>query len=281
MGSIPTRFWMTLGWGIHHELPTRAYDQALYHAGLCDQNIIAVSSVPPKTQIEVPTREGISYIPVWKEGKSGLADDLLESLHVIKSDIPGAEVESDTQYYYKLPTSTCVDVVLVRMDGNSFERITSALAIGSYYMPDRTIGKFAFEAHGNKIPQGCVDNAIEGFVDMCKMRGRELVPRKLPEDTKGYYKKFKIATSSFARDNTEFEFHATKEVHYCDTLDIDVYLCTMVVPEGFCGSVLAAAVMDPFTEIHSIFYETKFQQRARRADDLEKRAKPEKSEVVR
>jgi len=255
MGSIPTRFWMTLGWGIHPELPTRAYDQALYHAGLCDQNIIAVSSVPPKTQIEVPTREGISYVPDWEGVKSGRAGDILKSLRVAKLDIPGTEVESDTQYYYKLPTSSCVDVVLVRMDGNSFERITSALAIGSYYMPDEIIGKFAFEAHGYKVPQGCVDNAIEGFIDMCKMRGRDPVPRELPEDTMGYFKNFKIATSNFACDDTEIEFHATKEVHYCKALDIDVYLCTMVVPEGFCGSVLAAAVMDPFTEVHSVFYE--------------------------
>ena len=234
---------MTLGWGIDPERRTGAYDQALYHAGLCDQNIIAVSSVPPKIQIEVPTRQGISYVPA--------NDKIIGSPFVKKEDIPGDPVESDISKYYELPTSTCINVVLVRMDGDPYERISAALAIGQYYMPDGSIGKFAFESHGYKIPQGCVDDAIEGLHRMMEMRGREPVKRPKPPTHAGYSKSFEIAVGKYSKDDRDMKYQARKEVHYAEEYEFDVYLCTMIVPEGYCGAVLAAAVMDPFTEIHS------------------------------
>jgi len=252
MGSIPTRFWMTLGWGIDPERRTGAYDQALYHAGLCDQNIIAVSSVPPKKQLEVPTRQGISYVPGEGDIQSSpTLSAILNDLYVAKEDIPGLPVESETSIYYMLPTSSCVNVVLVRMDGDSYERITAALAVGQYYMPDGSIGKFAFESHGYKIPQGCVDDAIEGLHRMMEMRCREPVKRPKAPAPAGYSKSFEIAVGEYSKDGRDMKYQARKEVHYAEEYEFDVYLCTMIVPEGYCGAVLAAAVMDPFTEIHS------------------------------
>ena len=63
MGNLPTRFWMAQGFGIAEEDLVNAYDNALYHAGLADQNIRTVSSVPPNTQVQVHTRDGYTYIP--------------------------------------------------------------------------------------------------------------------------------------------------------------------------------------------------------------------------
>ena len=60
---IPTRFWMTKGVGIADD-PLSAYDAALYDAGLGNQNIVTVSSVPPPTMIDVRISEGCTEVPV-------------------------------------------------------------------------------------------------------------------------------------------------------------------------------------------------------------------------
>jgi len=251
MGSFPTRFWMTQGWGIDQERTTNAYDEALYHAGLCDQNICALTSVPPGIQIQVPTRQGWSYIP--GEGMLGGEHPLFSRLtgkaYIDKLDIPGDPVISDTSIYYQLPISTIIQGVVVTMKGDSFERITAALGLGRYHIEDE-YGIFAFEEHGYKDPVGCVDGAVEGLLRMMEMRGREPLTREgnTPKDVK---KAYKISTSKYEKDGRKIEFHARKEIHYVDKFDFEVYLCSMVVPEGFCGLVLSACIMDPFTEIHS------------------------------
>ena len=64
MGNYPTRFWMAQGFGVDDEHHVNAYDNALYHMGLADQNMRYVSSVPPNTQImdQIVSR-GYTFIP--------------------------------------------------------------------------------------------------------------------------------------------------------------------------------------------------------------------------
>ena len=64
MGNLPTRFWIAQGFGIDDEHQVNAYDNALYHMGLADQNMRYVSSVPPNTQLhDVIVSKGYTFIP--------------------------------------------------------------------------------------------------------------------------------------------------------------------------------------------------------------------------
>ena len=251
MGSFPRRFWVTLGYGIDEQLETNAYDHALQTAGLCDYNIASLSSVPPNCQIEPVISKGMTYVPYPKEDM--LPDEktmeYFDQYKVLRSNIPGEASNSEGDYI-KIPTSAIVSMVNIAQKGSSFERITAALAIGRYHMPDDTIGVFAFEDHGNKRIVGAVDNGLEGMLRMINMRGRNPVLRKgpMPDNIE---ESIKLAESSYEVDGRELNFYATKGTYFSEKYDFEVYVSTMIVPEGYCGIVLAGAVMDPFTTIHS------------------------------
>jgi pyruvoyl-dependent arginine decarboxylase (PvlArgDC) len=234
---------MTMGWGMDSEHLINAYDNALYHAGIADQNISSLSSVPPNHQIKALSRNGISYVPLDKTHKKADIDTWQASgLKITKrKEIPG-ETEGD-ELYLQLGTSWILNVVISDMRGGSYERITAAIGLARYRFPKGKLGVFAFEDHGFKDPLGCVDNVFEGLKNMIRMRGRSLNARaNQPEDVR---QEFIIGGK-----DASSEFLATKEIHHAKDFDMEAYICSMVVPEGYSGVVLVACVMDPFTMIY-------------------------------
>lgn len=251
MGSFPRRFWTTLGYGIDEQLGTNAFDHALQSAGLCDYNVASLSSVPPNCQIKPIISKGMTYVsyPPIEMMSDPKTMEYFDQFKILRKDIPGEESNSD-DLYLKIPTSAIVSMVNITQKGDSFERITAALAIGRYIMHDGTIGVFAFEDHGNKRIVGAVDNGLEGMLRMINMRGRNPVLREGPVP-KNIENSEKLAESKYEIDGRELNFYATKGVYYSEKYDFEVYVSTMIVPEGYVGVVLAGAVMDPFTTVHA------------------------------
>jgi pyruvoyl-dependent arginine decarboxylase (PvlArgDC) len=260
MGNLPTRFWIAQGFGVDDEDKVNAYDNALYHMGLADQNMRYVSSVPPQTQLfDVLTRNGYSYIPIPEDwlGKHREEFQMWRKYGQIVSKewIPQSKDGKDVTYdwYFLMGTSWCTDVVMTEMRGDSGEYLASGLGIGQYKKHDDTLGTFAFENHGYVDSESCADKTVEGIIKMIEMRGHEVIPRV--EEVSGsnvITQKYPVGTLQRNITGTEITRYAKKEVFLHDEYQIDAYVTSMVVPEGHCGVVLTACVFDPFTEVRAL-----------------------------
>lgn len=248
MGNLPTRFWMAQGFGIDDEHRVNAYDNALYHMGLADQNMRYVSSVPPNTQImDVLVEKGYSFIPPPQNYPNSEMEKWKTLGQTIKREkIPG-DKEKTHPWYFLMGTSWCTDVVMTDMRGDAGEQISSALGIGRYTRYDDSIGVFAFEHHGYVSPEDSADNTIEGLKKMIKMRGHTPIPRKQKSEDK--VKKYDLAPIISDLSGNSTMRQATKAVYYAEKYEMEAYVTSMIVPEGHCGAVLTACVFDPFTEI--------------------------------
>ena len=251
MGNLPTRFWMAQGFGIDSEHKVNAYDNALYHMGLADQNMRYVSSVPPNTQVfDVLTRKGYTYIPP-PEGEYPKAEynKWVKLRQIVKPvDIPEGAPDLYPWYFY-MGTSWCTDVVMTDMRGDAGERISAALGIGKYQRHDGSVGVFAFESHGYISPEDCADNAIEGLDKMINMRGHEPIDRvqKMNDEVKEY----DLAEIYDDLTGGHRMRRALKGVYHSTSHEMTAYVTSMIVPESYCGAVLTGCVFDPFTEISS------------------------------
>lgn len=265
MGNLPTRFYIAQGFGVDDEDKVNAYDNALYHMGLADQNMRYVSSVPPQTQLhDVLSREGYSFIPVpkgwvlqnpkdyelWRRhGQIVHHTKVPNGVPTQESHASGLQ-ESIHKYYFLMGTSWCTDVVMTEMRGDAGEYLASGLGIGQYEKYDGTIGTFAFENHGYVDSESCADKTAEGILKMIEMRGHTPVKREVTFPN--YREKHVIGTLDRVMTGTKLKRYAKKEVFRHKKLAIDTYITSMVVPEGHCGVVLTACVFDPFTEIRAL-----------------------------
>jgi pyruvoyl-dependent arginine decarboxylase (PvlArgDC) len=250
---------MAQGFGIDKEHKVSAYDNALYHMGLADQNMRYVSSVPPNTQLfDVLIRNGYSYIPVPLDYPS-LHPKEWAKWKRHRQVVKGDEVYSETpgslhQWYFFMGTSWCTDVVMTDMRGDSGERISSALGIGRYKRFDGSKGVFAYESHGYLEIDDSVDNAIEGLLKMIEMRGHEPLRNNTSSVIPPKVKEYPLAELYEDVSDEKKMRYATKGVYYSEKWDMEAYVTSMVVPEGHCGAVLTACVFDPFTEITANYF---------------------------
>jgi len=248
MANLPTRFWMAQGFGIDEEHKVNAYDNALYHMGLADQNMRYVSSVPPSTQImDVVVAKGYTFIPPPPDFPNKEYEKWKILGQVIKKeDIPDLKMGIHP-WYLLMGTSWCTDVVMTDMRGDSGEQISSALGIGRYTRYDDSIGVFAFEHHGYISPEDSADNTIEGLKKMIKIRGHTPVTRdEKPEDRIKQYDLAPIVSDLSGKSTMR---QAVKAVYYSEKYSMEAYVTSMRVPEGHCGTVLTGCVFDPFTEV--------------------------------
>jgi pyruvoyl-dependent arginine decarboxylase (PvlArgDC) len=253
MGNLPTRFWIAQGFGIDDEHQVNAYDNALYHMGLADQNMRYVSSVPPNTQLhDVIVSKGYTFIPPPANYPNEEYNKWSGFGQIVKSDKIPDTVEAKYPWYLLMGTSWCTDVVMTDMRGNAGEQLSSALGIGKYKRYDNTTGVFAFESHGYISPEDCADNSIEGLIKMIKMRGHSTVPRDEKPEDRG--KKYDLAPLVNDLSGASTMRQATKSVYYAEDYELDAYVTSMIVPEGHCGAVLTACVFDPFTEVSANYY---------------------------
>ena len=252
MGNLPTRFWMAQGFGVDDEHHVNAYDNALYHMGLADQNMRYVSSVPPKTQLmDVIVSKGYSFIPPPMNYPQSEYNKWNTLGQIIPADkIPG-EMETKHPWYLLMGTSWCTDVVMTDMRGDAGEQLSSSLGIGRYKRYDDTIGVFAFEHHGYVNSDDSADNTIEGLKKMIKMRGHIPVMRDKQQLDK--IKKYDLAPLSNDLSGASTMRQATKAVYYAEEYAMEAYVTSMIVPEGYCGTVLTGCVFDPFTEVSASY----------------------------
>ena len=254
MGQLPTRFWMAQGFGIDDEHRVNAYDNALYHMGLADQNMRYVSSVPPNTQLfDVIVSKGYSFIPPPQGYPESEREKWLKYGQVVDATKVPGDIDTKYPWYLLMGTSWCTDVVMTDMRGDAGEQLSSALGIGRYKRYDDTQGIFAFEHHGYVTPEDSADNTIEGLKKMIEMRGHSPILReKKPVDQ---LKNYDLASLTNDLTGDKTMRHAQKNVYYAEEYSMEAYVTSMVVPEGHCGTVLTACVFDPFTEISANYYQ--------------------------
>jgi pyruvoyl-dependent arginine decarboxylase (PvlArgDC) len=241
---------MTQGFGIDDEHHVNAYDNALYHMGLADQNMRYVSSVPPNTQItdQIVSR-GYTFIPPPRDFPETEYYKWKKHGQVIQSNMIPDNNEATHPWYLMMGTSWCTDVVMTDMRGDAGEQLSSGLGIGRYKRFDNSQGIFAFESHGYISPEDCADNTIEGLKKMIKMRGHTVVIRK--NKLTDYVKRYDLGDLVSELSGNRTIRQAVKGVYYAEDYSMEAYVTSMIVPEGHCGAVLTACVFDPFTEIMS------------------------------
>jgi pyruvoyl-dependent arginine decarboxylase (PvlArgDC) len=239
---------MAQGFGVDEEHHVNAYDNALYHMGLADQNMRYVSSVPPNTQImDVIVSRGYTFIPPPANYPKEEYEKWASLGQVVKREEIPDNPEAIHPWYLLMGTSWCTDVVMTDMRGDAGEQLSSALGIGRYIRHDGNPGAFAFEHHGNVAPEDSADNAIEGLKKMIKMRGHTAAIRdKKPVDR---IKRYDLAPLVSELSGVSTMRQAVKAVYYAEGYDMEAYVTSMIVPEGHCGVVLTGCVFDPFTEI--------------------------------
>lgn len=248
MGNLPTRFWMAQGFGIDEEHHVNAYDNALYHMGLADQNMRYVSSVPPNIQIsDVIVSRGYTFIPPPLDYPKEEYEKWSKFNQIVKKEKIPNTTDAKHPWYLLMGTSWCTDVVMTDMRGDAGEQLSSALGIGRYRRYDESIGAFAFEHHGYVSPEDSADNTIEGLKKMINMRGHTPVTRDNKPDDK--VKKYDLAPLISDVSGVLTMRQAIKAVYYAEDFKMEAYVTSMVVPEGHCGTVLTACVFDPFTEV--------------------------------
>jgi pyruvoyl-dependent arginine decarboxylase (PvlArgDC) len=239
---------MAQGFGIDNEHKVNAYDNALYHMGLADQNMRYVSSVPPNTQVfDVLVEKGYTFIPPPPDFPKDEYKKWLKMGQIVERDkIPGSK-EKPHPSYLMMGTSWCTDVVMTDMRGDAGEQISAALGIGRYTRFDDTVGVFAFEHHGYVSPEDSADNTIEGLKKMMEMRGHEPITReKKPADS---IRKYDLAPILSDLSGSSTMRQAKKTLYYAQDFEMEAYVTSMIVPEGHCGAVLTGCVFDPFTEV--------------------------------
>ena len=230
MGSLPIRFWVTMGYGLHPEHSINAYDEALRRAGICDQNIIQVSSVPPPEQISPVVRHNITYVPMPTEEQLKLFPNITrKKIHRVAI--------IDKKQYLVLDESMCINVVMARSEGAQFQRITSSIGL-VWYASYKAPGVFAVEDHGNNTIEGSRDNCCEMMRRMLKARGK--TPIKIDEPKREI---------PFGK-NTEL---VKMRLWECGKpMKMKIYTMSIDgIPEGLNGCAISTVVFDPFTEIHS------------------------------
>jgi hypothetical protein len=143
---------MAQGFGVDEEHHVNAYDNALYHMGLADQNMRYVSSVPPNIQtFDVIVSRGYSFIPPPENLPQSEYNKWKSLGQIILADkIPG-KIEAKFPWYLSMGTSWCTDVVMTDMRGDAGEQLSSALGIGRYTRFDDTLGVFAFDFRTPRI----------------------------------------------------------------------------------------------------------------------------------
>jgi len=261
MGSLPTRFWVTTGIGIHPEHSINAYDQALYMAGISEQNIIAVSSVPPADMIYPKIIDGITYVPakVLEGAELQHYIDNIDKYQKMKSQfehiLPKPHVfepvhlptypatDTDSGPYYKLKNSWCINVVLARSSAEQFERMTSSIGLGWYKIKSGGVGIYAVEDHGNKSIDGSIDNCTEMLERMMKFRKVEPLHSGFDSDASCSDEVLIYDGIKYPYENSLHATHSPEHRIYTISMDR--------VPEGFVGSAIAVVVFDPFTEVHA------------------------------
>ena len=241
MGSLPTRFWVTMGYGLHSEHPINAYDQALFRAGLCNQNMRMLSSVPPDTLIKPIIKNGTTFVP--------LPATTYEAQKILSKGFRSVRIRhgSCLKTCVVLGTAWMVDLVLARSDGGQFERVTSSIGLGYYTAPNGH-GIYAVEDDGHKDVDGSIDNCSEMLRRMVDMRHKEFVRER---GHKGEcIKSIPLRTVTSPIDK-KTKLDVRQVIWHCHNPKMEVHTISIdKIPEGCVGSVISAAVMDPFTEIH-------------------------------
>ena len=241
MGSLPTRFWVTTGVGIHPEHQINAYDQALYMAGISEQNIIAVSSVPPPVMIKPNIINGISYVPAPESD--------------VKSRFPTTRLPREKGTFFTLGNSWCINVVLARSDGDEGGRVTSSIGLGWYKpnTPDETHGIYAVEDHGDNDYRLSLDNCQEMLDRM--MEFRKVNPIQSPQSHHGkgeIISEEKIPLCDVTTLDQLQHSYARRIIWESATPLRQIHTITIdSIPEGYVGTTIAVVVFDPFTETHS------------------------------
>lgn len=241
MGSLPRRFWITMGHGLHPEHQINAYDEALHNAGICDQNMCMLSSVPPSIMIHPVINHGMTYVPMPADSPDA-QEILAEKFRTVR-----LRQGRFTRTFLPLDSSWILDLVLARTNGNQFDRITSSIGLVWYETPTGK-GIYAVEDDGNKSIDGSIDNCSEMLQRMVKMRRRKFVYERghRAEHVEKIHLRTVISplekkTKLDVQKVVWHSHHPKMQVH---TISINE------IPEGYVGTVISAAVMDPFTEIH-------------------------------
>lgn len=262
MGSLPTRFWVTTGIGIHSEHQINAYDGALYAAGISEQNIIAVSSVPPVEQIFPKIINGLTYVPakmLTSEESKHYADNFEKyevDIEKYKYVLPKRyffkpiHLPRDAKPYYALENSWCINVVLARSDADQFERMTASVGLG-WYKTQTGYGIYAVEDHGDKSADGSIDNCVEMLDRMMAFRHVEPIDDVLTVPQKKISKSTELISLLGCCDD-EKKYSGVRVSYTTQEPKRRIYTVSMdAVPEGYVGTSIAVIVFDPFTEVHS------------------------------
>jgi pyruvoyl-dependent arginine decarboxylase (PvlArgDC) len=243
MGSKPTRFWVTTGCGIDAEHYINSYDKALYDAGISEQNILGVSSVPPATKIEPIVRDGLTYVPMPEEASSRVS--------ILSKGFKPLRLSGEKGEYLVLDSSWTIDVVLARSNGDQFQGITSSIGLGAYKTHDGH-GVYAVEDHGNNSVEGSIDNCVEMLQKMLRMRNREPVNEDDQEPKVTVERNIPLTEAQSRLSGRKEKLYARKLIWQSWKPKIEVHTISIdPIPEGYVGTVIAAVVFDPFTEIHS------------------------------
>ena len=277
MGSLPKRFWPTVGFGIDSEHKLNAFDMALAFAGISEYNVRCVSSVPPTEMIEVEFKDGLTYVPMPQD--AAVAANIRSKFPTVMMKFP----DKEEQEHVILETSWNVDMIQARMEGDQFQTISASMGMIWYYHTDgNTQRVYAVEDHGLYDALGSLDQCYEKAANMLKMRGSwrpggwqavrdaeddEWV-KLIEEDTPVYtvtergtgraiefYKVVDKRVPLYAADMDPKEdpvCYGRKIVWKSMFIKMEVHTATIErIPEGYVGSVISNLVMDPLTEVHA------------------------------
>ena len=240
MGCKPTRFWEARGYGFHKEHSINAYDLALRAAGICQQNILTVSSIPPAEQITPIVKKGMTYVPFPNKPWVLFPNIEYHKTKKIK--------ETD---YLVLDRSWVIDCVQARSDGVAGDRITSSIGIIWVDDPDGLLGAYVVENHGHKTIESSVDCCIEMLRHMVKCRDEiafEIEDREPKFTTESIH----LCNARNILSKGTRELTVDKIIGEWFKPRMKIYTISVnEIPEGLLGCVLATVVFDPFTEIHS------------------------------
>ena len=182
----PTRFWTSNGKGVS-DYSIIAYHKALYNAGVANQNLVPVSSVPPANQIEPIKKQGLTWVPFTEKNAQIIKKGLFyEQNHILKK--PGFE-------FLQIPHSTILYVVQAMIKLEEKELGSAAIGLAWYWIDEEKDkkGVYAVEGMGKFSPEECTKRCrekIEGILDgknPIKNHENQIVISSLqtPEDQKG------------------------------------------------------------------------------------------------
>ena len=182
----PTRFWTSEGKGTSN-YSIIAYHKALFNAGVANQNLVPVSSVPPAHQIEIIKEEGLTWVPFTEErAKIIKKGQFYEQSTILKK--AGKE-------FLQIPNSTILYVVqaIVKLDEN--ELGSAAIGLAWYWIDEEKgiKGVYAVEGMGKFTTDECLKRCSEKIDDILdgknpiKNQEKQIILSSLqaPEDQKG------------------------------------------------------------------------------------------------